>query len=264
MPGDQAFLSRAAQEESMPIARHFALLICLGVFAAAPALRGAVIIQHSGANNPSGLGGEGFTLNSAANSYAVTDDLGISGLDAWHLDGSRDSTQENYHFTGPDIAALSGAWLITANLRNLSTASGAGTGPWVTLMLSGVRFDIGLESDGNGNQVLEAKYDGTSASYTISGLGQNFALIQVAYDPVGKTADYYYNGTKVISGYAGASNWFYNGLVFGADNGNFNLVELETGGLPDSVPEPVTAGFMIAALAVGAVLRLRRSSASRQ
>lgn len=235
--------------------KWFVLLSSALALLSVPAVAG-LIIQHSGSTDPTT---EGFSLFSG-NSSAVPSDIG--GVPAWHLDGGRDTTQMSYHFSGTDTSNLSGDWLITANFRNLSTDTGSTTGPWVTFMLNNVRFDIGLYSDGNGNQVLQANgFQSQGPTYSIQGLGANFALLQVAYNSTTHTANYYVNGNLAISGYAGGSNYFYDGLVFGADNGNFNLVKLETGGLPEtSTPEPSSAVLIgLGGLALAGFSRRRRT-----
>jgi hypothetical protein len=121
----------------------------------------------------------------------------------------------------------------------------------------GVRFDIDLYSDGEGDQILEANPFGAGPTYPIYGLGSGFVLVQVAYSAANGSADYYVNGQEVISGYTGEDHYFYTGFVFGADNGDFNLVQLQSGDL--GTPEPASAVLTLAALA-GLVWRRSRAA----
>jgi len=204
------------------------------ILSAGPAVADTVV-QHSGATDP---GTEGFSAYSTPG-YAVINDQG-SGIDAWHMDGAWSTTQEIYYFSGANSGALSGGWALSAKLRNTSTETGDETGPWISVMLGGKRFDIGLHSDGNGDQVLTGNVNYDTTNYTISGLGQNYVYVQVAYDSVKGTADYYVNGSKVITGFIPTDQYFYDGLVWGGE-GNFNLVKLETGNPWPSVTLSTTA-----------------------
>jgi hypothetical protein len=75
--------------------------------------------------------------------------------------------------------------------------------------------------------------------YTISGLGTSYATFTMVFDPTTHTVDDYVNGTLAISGSAGISEGS-NIVLFGGVNGNFNLVQLATTG----IPEPSTWAMM--------------------
>jgi hypothetical protein len=220
----------------------------------------SLIIEHSGSADPTT---EGSSPDSG-NSSAVPSDIG--GIPAWHSVGGLDSTQMNFHFPSADIRNLSGDWPITANLGNRSADSGSQTGLWVTYMPNNVRFDIGLHRDGNGDQVLRANgFQSRGPTYTFQGLGANYALPQVADTSSSHTADYDGNGASGISGYAEGSSYFYPGLFFGADNGSFSLLKLETGGLlTTAAPEPSSAVLIgLGGLALAGFRRWRRISTHR-
>lgn len=230
------------------------LLLSVGALTQAPVLAGTIVIAHNGETDPST---EGFAYYAGS----VGPVLGTGGVPAWQIQGSWDSSQYNSHLNASDTP---GDWVLTAYLSNNTTTSQSGneTGPWVSYMApTGVRFDLDLYSDGDGDQILEANPFGSSygptPTYPIYGLGSGFVLVQVAYSAANGSADYYVNGTEVISGYTGENQYFYDGLAFGADNGDFAQVQLQTGDM--TTPEPASAILILAALA-GLVWRRNRAA----
>ena len=149
--------------------------------------------------------------------------------------------------TSAQVTTLSSeSWTLTATMQNLATETGAESGIYADVLLGLQRYDIDLASDGSGNQVLYTDPFGgyPGASYSIPGLGTNYATFKMVFDPTTQDVSYYVNGTLVISSWAGFSNPFgdpYPGLVlFGGVDGNFSLVSLTAG-----IPEPSTWAMLL-------------------
>lgn len=257
--------------ESLPVSslhcgektqRKVGCLLTIGLLTAFCA-NATIIAEHSGATNPAT---EGFVVPPGYNSghgAPVYNDLGL-GINAWNINGVWCCSGEVFEFTAADQAELSTTdWVLTVKMRDLSTASSGSYGPnsyggGVTVGFEGVRFSVDIHSDGHGDQVLAPDPFAAGPTYTIAGLGTNYALFQVAYDPATKTADYYVNGAEVLSGIKGYTNYYAPWLFFGDEDSNFNLVELQTGvTIPSSVvPEPSTwALFGIGCVVAGTFAR---------
>jgi hypothetical protein len=113
------------------------------------------------------------------------------------------------------------------------------------------RFEIDLRLDSHGNTVavLPTSFDnggpgiscrapGPSSTLT----GDDWHTYQLVYSPTTQLADLFIDGVDRIQGYAGHTSFVGNGLIWGAESGgqgNFNLVEAETGTL-STAPEPST------------------------
>jgi hypothetical protein len=152
-----------------------------------------IIAQHSGSTNP---GTEGF--KNSEGGYPV---FGSPVTSAWNMDQYAWTDDYNqYTFTPAQSAALwTEPWTLTAIMQNLSTGTGFGSGIYADVLANG-RFDIDLSSDGAGDQLLSNNGNYATGmvaqpSYTIAGLGTNYATFQMVYNPTSHTADYYVNGT---------------------------------------------------------------------
>jgi hypothetical protein len=193
-----------------------------------------IVVQHVGATNPAT---EGWSYY-AGSVGAVTD--------AWHIEGAWDSSQYNYHFSGTELTGLTGSdWVLSATMSNLSTRTDATwCGTLVSILFAGVRIDMNVRADGLGNQVLTPNAFDAGNAYTIQGLGQGYALVQIAYSATTGKADLYVNGTRVIASVTPYSSPFGNQIAFGGENSNFRLVKLEanTRMPPVFTDDPLVAG----------------------
>lgn len=230
----------------------------------------AIVAEHSGATNPAT---EGFVVPPGyndGNGKPVYNDLGL-GINAWNINGSWCCSGEIYELNATQEAALTANdWLLTATFRDLSTTSSGSYGPnsyggFVTVGVGGLRFSIDIHSDGHGDQVLAPDpFSGPPnyPTYTIKGLGMNYATFEVAYDAATKTANYYVDGNEVLSDVHGYTNFYENWFAFGGQDSNFNLVELQS----DTTITPEPAEFALVGggmLALAAFIRRRiRVSAS--
>lgn len=170
-------------------------------------------------------------------------------MNAWNVNGSWCCSGYGYNLNSAQETDLTNNdWLVTVYMRDLYTGtSDTGYGPnslggAVTIGVDGLRYSIDLHSDGNGDQILAADPFAAGPTYTIQGLGEDYAEIQMAYNAATHTVDYYVNGQEVLSGFAGYTNYYFNGLDFGGQDSNYNFIELQsdtTIGTP-TVPEPAT------------------------
>jgi hypothetical protein len=202
--------------------------VCLAFAQTASA---AIIVQHSGSTNP---GTEGFTNDIGGPAFGSA----VAGPpSAWNVTGPWCCDYNMYTLTPAQATALwSENWTLTAKMQDWATGTGTlGSGIYVDILINGTRFDLDLSPDGN-DQVLS---DLGAHPYTISGLGTSYATFTMVFDPTTHTVDDYVNGTLAISGSAGISEGS-NIVLFGGVNGNFNLVQLATTG----IPEPSTWAMM--------------------
>lgn len=250
--------------------KHSKVLFTCGVFLAVH-LCAATIAEHSGANNPTT---EGFAVPPGyndGNGSPVYNDLGL-GINAWNVNGSWCCSGYAYSLSPTQETDLTNNdWLVTVYMRDLYTGtSGNGFGPnslggVVSIGVDGLRYSIDIHSDGKGDQVLAPDPFAKSPTYTIQGLGQNYALFQMAYDATSHTVNYYVNGQEVISNFAGYRNYYENWLGFGGQDSNFNLVQLQ----PDTTittatPEPSTILLVTLALAITLMLVVTRNARFRR
>lgn len=224
----------------------FAITLSLGGAKA----QAQVIIQHSGNTDPIT---EGFV--DAYTSY------GSQSGAAWNVTGPDCCDYYGYNLTAANVIALDGAseWNMVATMRNL--AAPYYEGAYAVILLNGTRFDLGLRSDGLGNQILNLSYGQGypgSPNYTIAGLGTDPVTLSLIYSNSTNSAGVFVNGTEVISGYAGVSQGG-NAILFGGADGDFTNVEL-LAGASSSVPEPSTWAMMLLGLAGLGFAACRRTS----
>jgi hypothetical protein len=197
----------------------------------AQAAHAAIIVQHSGNTNP---GAEGFTNDVGGPVFGSP----VTSPPAWNMNGPWSSNYNQFALSPSQEAGLiSGNWTLTAIMQNLSTGTGNQSGIYADIIIGDQRYDIDLQSDGNGDQVLSTNPFGSPVqTYTIPGLGTDYATFKMVYDASTRTVDYFVDGTLTISDWSGFSEGFIPIVFFGGVDGNFQLVSLSTGG----VPEPST------------------------
>src|SRR5487761_1548314 len=116
--------------------------------------RADIIVQHSGNTDPTT---EGFT-----NDLGSPPAPGSPSGSAWNVLGSWCCTYALYSLTIANLTDLNAAatWTFTATFSNLSTDTGPGAygpnsvGSYAVVSVNGIRFDLGLHSDGLGDQIL--------------------------------------------------------------------------------------------------------------
>lgn len=117
-----------------------------------------------------------------------------------------------------------------------------------------VRYDINLllSPSGNLTAVLNNFGSGPSFSYAVTGLGTDWHLYQLIYDPGSASARLVVDGFTFLTGYTGHSLFIGDrGLWFGTTGapGNFNLVKFS-----NNVPKPesilsIGTGLLVLGLA---------------
>jgi hypothetical protein len=233
--------------------------------AVAPARADTIVVQDSDGTDPNTVGFTGPNGETAP---------GSAGAGTWNISGAWCCSYDIDELNSADVLALNAAptWTFTTTFANLSTdtapadpAVPEGYGSYATVVVSGVRFDLGLHSDGSGDQVLSVDPfsppygTGPGPDYTIPDLGTNPVTLSVLYNNTTETGDIYVNGVDVIQGFAGNSyaDPNLNAVFFGGEDGEFSNVELSYadsnlgfGGLVSSVPEPRSLPLFLAALCI--------------
>jgi trimeric autotransporter adhesin len=191
-----------------------------------------VIVQETGGADPNTLGFTGAFGGTAP---------GSSSGGTWNIAaGPWNTNYDIYELTAANQAdlAAAGGYTYTATYKNLSTNTsptfpGApfSYGSYANFSVKGIRFDLGMHSDGQGNQVLALDpFDANSPVFTIPDLGTNPVTLTLLYNNTTQLGDAYVNGVKVITGYAGNSTAFTGeNVVFGGEQANFSNVELIAG-----------------------------------
>jgi len=216
---------------------------------------GDVIVSQQGATNPVL---NGFTPE-------IVTSQGPVGSTAWNIQGIWNVGSDFYSLSGAQITDLNTAtnWAFTATFQNLSlnttpeVSSWPGSyGSYAVVSVNDIRFDLGIHSDGSGDQVLSVDPFASGPNYTISGLGTNYVTLEALYNNSTQTADIFVNGTEVISNYAGNNTSFIGNFVFiGGQDGTFSQVVLESN--PSAVPEPGSLGLLATALGLVGWLHCR-------
>jgi hypothetical protein len=237
--------------------RRLAFWAFVFVLLAAPAaVASTIIVNQQGSTNPAL---NGFTNNVGGPVYGTP-----VGTTAWNMQGSWPFDYNQYVLSSTQITDVNAAsnWELTATFNNLSAGTGIETGTYAGVILNDLRFDLALNSDGTGDQVLTVDSFTGSPSYTIAGLGTNPVTLELLYNKSTSTANVFVNGTEVISNYAGYSESYSNIVLFGGVDGNFSHVELETN--VSTVPEPATFTLMATGLVglvgLGSLRRWRATS----
>ncbi len=197
-----------------------------------PAALPKIIIKDANGTDPNTLGFMGAFGGTAPGSA-------ING--AWNIPaGPWNINYAQYNLTTANLADInaSAGYTFTATFNNLSTNTlptypGApySYGENANLGVNNLRYDLGIFSDGQGNQVLDLNpFSANSPLYTIPGLGMNPVTLTLVFNNTTQLGDAYVNGVKVITGYAGDNDTFLcNCVVFGGELGSFTNVELRTG-----------------------------------
>lgn len=233
-----------------------------------PAHADTIVVQDSGGTDPNTLGFTGSSFDSLA--------PGSASDGNWDVSGSWCCSYDIYTLNSAQVTALDLAtsWTYTATFANLSSNTSpedygipGSYGSYATIVVNGIRFDLGLHADGSGDQILMLDPFSGGPDYTISGLGTNQVTLSLVYNNSTDTADVYVDGVDVISGLAGnqLSDSTINELFFGGEDGQFSNVELSYaplsfGGIGDSspVPEPRTFWLILFLTSIAVFFGRRR------
>jgi hypothetical protein len=218
--------------------------------AAAPARANINIIQTSGSTDPTTVG---FT-----NDVFGVPAPGSAGVGTWNISGAWCCDYDLYSVTAAQANELAAAatWTFTATFANLSNdTSPAFSGSYADVIVNSIRYDLGLHSDGSGDQILTLNTFTGAPAYTIPGLGNNPVTLSFIYNNTTETGNAYVNGVDVISGFAGRPEALGNGAVFfGGEDGEFSNVQLETGSVLPGTPTPEPSFYGLLALGIGGLL----------
>ncbi len=206
---------------------RYLLVAMVLALAAAPARADVVLVQDLGAADPNSLGFTGAFGGPAPGSA-------VNG--GWAIPSGPWNTNYAIHnLTATQVSSLSAAptWTLTATFSNLSTNTlptypGApdSCGSYASVSFNGIRFDLGIRSDGLGNQILSLDPFTGGPQYIIKGLGTNPVTLSIVYNNGSHTADAYVNGAAVVFGYAGGSQYTGSATFFGGENAIFTNFEL--------------------------------------
>jgi hypothetical protein len=233
-----------------------------------------LLAAHQGATDPTTEGFSTVTVGSPSTTGPLTNDL---GLPAWSITGS--AQDSDFGYAAPGLTASQQAEITTQGftLTEVARVLQNGLAPAYTTSdpatigaayvgYAGVRWeiDLGLNSNGDPVVVLPNTIDdlgpgnsirSSGASYTLTGSGSTYHTYQLHYDPTSHSADLSVDGSVVLTGYTGNSTFFFDSaLVFAAfsgGQGNFNSVQVQSGGELSSVPEPSSLAMVLSLGALG-------------
>jgi len=212
--------------------------------------QGAILIQHSGATDPTS---EGFSLSGAGVTGPVLDDMGVS---AWIMQTTNGSPL-NYLQTLTPIqqSEIGGAnWDLSATVRSVQyTHTGR------------VQFSAGPEGafflnfgvDTKGDPTVSVTSDLSRPTFVLTNRGSTYNTYQLLYEAADNSASLWVNGVREVNNIKGDSS--YSSSYWGVDWGesqspfgmqaNWNSVFLTT-------PEPSPAALLF--LGSGVLFYLRR------
>ena len=191
----------------------FGASFLLLLFLAPQVYGGSILVaSHSGATDPlSERWTQVYFGTSDVTAGPVVNDLG-TGIDAWYV-----------YDTGTDLGDLGGysaavsstlvalgnayGWKLSAYIRVLSGSGTAGGSPMVLYRDGTKSWQLHFGTTAGGDPIvrLYGGPSGPSVDYTLTGLGGQYNLYELIYDPVRAEADLYVNGSLLHSGYKGFS-----------------------------------------------------------
>ena len=217
--------------------------------AAVPALgQGTLIIQHSGATDPSTEGWYGF------GGYPITNDLGVN---AWSMP-EPNNLYDHYQYdtTSQQQAELSSAgWTYSINARIATSNAPLGQFEYFDAILWGSQVSIAeliFGSATNGDPIVRLNCGSISDTITLTGAGSTYNLYQLQYDVSVDTASLWINGVDYLSNIPLTNQ---NIVTVAWEGGgsptyervNWNLVSLEITPEPSTVALFGLGAFIVAA-----------------
>jgi len=181
-----------------------AMLLALAV---GPA-QGAMVVTHTGANDPTT---EGFTLSnpSSTNSASALTPDGTTGLDAWQI-VDNDSGASNafilyeHTLTGSQLTdATNDGWRLSAKVRvpNADETPGAAIG--FDFFFDGKFFRVALGSTAGGDTLVDVLASNGTFTNVDTLTGLNYHDIVLDYDPVADEVDLLIDNTLAANNLAG-------------------------------------------------------------
>jgi hypothetical protein len=222
------------------------IAVGVGILAAATTAHAATIIQQSGKSNPLK---HRFAIVTCCGSGATGKGKMDHGVPVWAMGAGDTGDQFGYArplTAGQTKTITKKGFVLTVIARVIqgsapvySQSTPVTIGDSLVDATSSVRWemDIGIDADGDPVVVLPNTIDNAGpggsvesygASYVLTGAGSSYNKYQLVVQS--GTASLYVNGTQVLTGYTGETDYVSNaGVVFTVNSGgrtNYNLVEL--------------------------------------
>jgi hypothetical protein len=222
--------------------------------AATPA-HSQVVLQHSGATNPTN---EGFTLDTYANPQ-VGPVMNDSGFNAWAIatTGPLDVARYIHTLTPAEQSRFIGAdWELTCTLRILQAPAQPSYDISAGYGYGNLEFDLFFGATTSGDPIVQLKDNfQPGPAVVLSGAGSTYNTYSVFYHAATRSADLWANGTFLYSAAAGGTDLSPPVVSWGGHqdvidvHANWALVSLEV------VPEPSSLSLAVCAFFL---LRLRK------
>jgi hypothetical protein len=230
------------------VSRILLLTLIFSVFITRLAFSQGIIIQHSGANDPTT---EGFSANIQGQASSVLNDL---GMDAWATTASSPNKGViyTYFLTSQQQTALEGEdWSLSITLRiPLNGVAGFGN-TFMDFFTGSEGFSLAFAFASNGDPIVGAG----PQVYTLNNAGSTYNNYQLVYSAATDTGSLLVNGTAQINNIIGQHGTGVGSVIWGEGQqgigqGNWNLLSLTV------TPEPSAVSLIV--LGSGILFYVRR------
>ena len=225
-----------------------------------------ILIQHQGANSPTGS--EGWILG-ASGGGVLTGPIDDAGTPAWFTDDNSTANGSvaifEYHLTNDELTDVqNNGWETSARLRIVDGPANGQGSTFFGFSHETTGFLVLFGQQADGDPVVYPFQTGFSGpSYVLEGAGSGYHTFSLVYDVSSGSADLFADGVELASDYTGYSLSGGGYVSWGAASGgltgqgNFNQVSFSS--VPEIGATPVVCAMALAAFGAWHRARPRRT-----